>query len=48
MKTTAVIMAGGRGTRISSVASDIPKPMIRIGGKPGAENASGPRAEIPV
>lgn len=29
-----VIMAGGRGTRISSVASDIPKPMIPICGKP--------------
>lgn len=29
-----VIMAGGKGTRISSVASDIPKPMIPIGGKP--------------
>lgn len=29
-----VIMAGGKGTRISSVASDIPKPMIRIEGKP--------------
>lgn len=29
-----VIMAGGRGTRISSVASDIPKPMIKIEGKP--------------
>ncbi|MBR1739464.1 MAG: HAD-IIIA family hydrolase [Ruminococcus sp.] len=29
-----VIMAGGKGTRISSVAADIPKPMIRIGGKP--------------
>ena len=26
-----VIMAGGKGTRISSVASDIPKPMIKIG-----------------
>lgn len=25
-----VIMAGGKGTRISSIASDIPKPMIRI------------------
>ena len=36
MKT--VIMAGGRGTRISSVASDIPKPMIRIGGKPVLEH----------
>jgi D-glycero-D-manno-heptose 1,7-bisphosphate phosphatase len=32
MKT--VIMAGGKGTRIASVASDIPKPMIRILGKP--------------
>lgn len=29
-----VIMAGGRGTRISSVASDIPKPMIQVEGKP--------------
>lgn len=29
-----VIMAGGKGTRISSIASDIPKPMITIGGKP--------------
>lgn len=32
-----VIMAGGRGTRISSVASDIPKPMIRIEGVPVLE-----------
>ncbi len=31
-------MAGGRGTRISSVASDIPKPMIRIEGKPVLEH----------
>lgn len=30
----AVIMAGGKGTRIASIASDVPKPMIRIGGKP--------------
>lgn len=36
MKT--VIMAGGRGTRISSVASDIPKPMIKIAGKPVLEH----------
>ncbi len=36
MKT--VIMAGGKGTRISSVASDIPKPMIRIGDKPVLEH----------
>lgn len=36
MKT--VIMAGGRGTRISSVARDIPKPMIKIEGKPVLEH----------
>ena len=35
MKT--VIMAGGKGTRITSVASDIPKPMIKIEGKPVLE-----------
>ena len=29
-----IIMAGGKGTRISSVANDIPKPMIRINNKP--------------
>lgn len=33
-----VIMAGGKGTRISSVASDIPKPMIRIADKPVLEH----------
>lgn len=32
--TTAVIMAGGKGSRISSLRSDIPKPMIDICGKP--------------
>lgn len=32
MKT--VIMAGGMGTRIASVRSDVPKPMITICGKP--------------
>ena len=36
MKT--VIMAGSKGTRISSVASDIPKPMIKIEGKPVLEH----------
>lgn len=36
MKT--VIMAGGKGTRISSVASDIPKPMIKINNKPVLEH----------
>lgn len=34
----AVIMAGGKGTRISSVAKDIPKPMIKIDGKPVLEH----------
>lgn len=29
-----VIMAGGKGTRIQSIASDIPKPMIKIDGVP--------------
>lgn len=33
-----VIMAGGKGTRISSVASDIPKPMIKIENKPVIEH----------
>lgn len=31
-------MAGGKGTRIVSVASDVPKPMIRICGKPILEH----------
>lgn len=35
MKT--VIMAGGRGTRISSIAHDIPKPMLPIEGIPVLE-----------
>lgn len=35
MKT--IIMAGGKGTRIQSIASDIPKPMIPIAGKPVLE-----------
>ena len=30
----AVIMAGGKGTRIASINSDVPKPMIIICGKP--------------
>lgn len=33
----AVIMAGGRGSRISSVAKDVPKPMLKIGSKPVLE-----------
>lgn len=30
----AVIMAGGKGTRLASVTKDIPKPMVPIDGKP--------------
>ncbi len=30
----AVILAGGRGTRLGGLTDDIPKPMIPIGGKP--------------
>lgn len=36
MKT--VIMAGGNGTRISPVANDIPKPMIKVAGIPVLEH----------
>ena len=32
-----VIMAGGRGTRIASIAGDIPKPMVEIAGMPVLE-----------
>lgn len=30
----AVIMAGGKGTRLASIVKDIPKPMFPILGKP--------------
>lgn len=30
----AVIMAGGKGTRLSSITKAIPKPMVLLGGKP--------------
>lgn len=33
-----VIMAGGKGTRISSVSSEIPKPLLKIGKKPVLEH----------
>lgn len=33
----AVIMAGGRGTRLSAVTRDIPKPMVPVGGMPVLE-----------
>ena len=32
-----VIIAGGQGTRIASIASDIPKAMIPVAGKPVLE-----------
>ena len=32
MKT--ILAAGGKGTRIQSIADNIPKPLISIGGKP--------------
>lgn len=32
--TTAIILAGGLGTRLRSVVQDVPKPMADIGGKP--------------
>ena len=34
----AVIMAGGKGTRLASVTQDIPKPMVSINGKPLLEH----------
>ena len=34
----AVIMAGGKGTRLASVTKDIPKPMVSIAGKPLLES----------
>ena len=39
MKT--VIMAGGKGTRISSIAANIPKPMLKIEDKPILEHEIG-------
>ena len=34
---TTVIMAGGKGTRVTSISSNIPKPMIPLCGKPVLE-----------
>ena len=31
---TVVIMAGGKGTRLLPITENIPKPMIKVGGKP--------------
>jgi len=33
-KNTAVILAGGRGTRLRSVSGDLPKPMVEVAGRP--------------
>ena len=34
---TCIILAGGKGTRLQSVVSDVPKPMAPIGGTPFVE-----------
>jgi len=34
MGVEAIILAGGRGTRLSSVVSDVPKPLAPIAGRP--------------
>ena len=34
----AVICAGGKGSRISTIFNDIPKPMIKFGDKPILEH----------
>ena len=31
---TAVILAGGKGTRLAEIRSDVPKPMMPVLGKP--------------
>lgn len=33
-KIDALILAGGRGTRLQSVVSDVPKPLAPVGGRP--------------
>ena len=37
METTAIILAGGMGTRLRSVVPDLPKPMAPISGRPFIE-----------
>lgn len=36
-QTTALILAGGRGTRIAALAPNVPKPMVDVAGKPFLE-----------
>jgi NDP-sugar pyrophosphorylase family protein len=38
MVRRAIILAAGRGTRMGSLTADIPKPMLRAGGKPLLEH----------
>ena len=37
MVKKALILAGGKGTRISSISNNIPKPMVQLAGKPVLE-----------
>ncbi|MCG6534959.1 MAG: NTP transferase domain-containing protein, partial [Syntrophales bacterium LBB04] len=34
----AIILAGGKGTRLQSVVSSVPKPMAPVGGRPSLEH----------
>ena len=34
----AVVMAGGQGTRLRPLTSNVPKPMVDVGNKPTAEH----------
>jgi D-glycero-alpha-D-manno-heptose 1-phosphate guanylyltransferase len=34
MTTTAIVLAGGLGTRLRSVSNDLSKPMVPVNGKP--------------
>ena len=37
MVTTAIILAGGLGTRLKKIVQDLPKPMALISGRPFLE-----------
>jgi dTDP-glucose pyrophosphorylase len=41
LDNTAVIMAGGMGTRLRPLTTNIPKPMLKVGGKPILETIIG-------
>jgi len=43
-----VIMAGGEGKRLRPLTEDIPKPMVKIGGKPILENIIAGFAEVGI